>query len=84
MFKHLVNKPTAQTVSDIIKDAVEIEQVTHTHSVIGRRHRRRVLGQKATQTLSTKGRSLVPSLGWTPEPRPRSDLWLRLWRCRSS
>ncbi|TWW68377.1 Ribonucleoside-diphosphate reductase subunit M2 [Takifugu flavidus] len=26
MFKHLVNKPSAQTVSDIIKNAVEIEQ----------------------------------------------------------
>lgn len=28
MFKHLVDKPSAQTVSDIIKNAVEIEQVT--------------------------------------------------------
>lgn len=27
MFKHLVNKPSKQTVSDIIKNAVEIEQV---------------------------------------------------------
>lgn len=32
MFKHLQNKPSAQIVSDIIKDAVEIEQVTLTHS----------------------------------------------------
>lgn len=29
MFKHLVNKPSQQTVSDIIKNAVEIEQVGH-------------------------------------------------------
>lgn len=27
MFKHLVNKPSMQTVSHIIKNAVEIEQV---------------------------------------------------------
>lgn len=27
MFKHLVNKPSQQTVVDIIKNAVEIEQV---------------------------------------------------------
>lgn len=27
MFKHLVNKPSQQTVGDIIKNAVEIEQV---------------------------------------------------------
>lgn len=27
MFKHLVNKPSQQTVTDIIKNAVEIEQV---------------------------------------------------------
>lgn len=27
MFKHLLHKPSAQTVSDIIKNAVEIEQV---------------------------------------------------------
>lgn len=30
MFKHLVDKPSAQTVSDIIRNAVEIEQVMHT------------------------------------------------------
>lgn len=30
MFKHLVDKPSAQTVSDIIKNAVAIEQVMHT------------------------------------------------------
>lgn len=27
MFKHLLNKPSIQTVTDIIKNAVEIEQV---------------------------------------------------------
>ncbi len=27
MFKHLVNKPSSQTVSNIIKNAVQIEQV---------------------------------------------------------
>lgn len=27
MFKHLLNKPSTQTVTDIIKNAVEIEQV---------------------------------------------------------
>lgn len=27
MFKHLINKPSQKTVSDIIKNAVEIEQV---------------------------------------------------------
>lgn len=36
MFKHLVNKPSQQTVIDIIKNAVEIEQVglKHTRLVI--------------------------------------------------
>lgn len=31
MFKHLVNKPSQQTVIDIIKNAVEIEQVGQQH-----------------------------------------------------
>lgn len=31
MFKHLVNKPSQQTVTDIIKNAVEIEQVGQQH-----------------------------------------------------
>ena len=29
MFKHLVNKPSKETVTSIIKNAVEIEQVGH-------------------------------------------------------
>lgn len=32
MFKHLVDKPSAQTVSDIIRNAVEIEQVMYTYT----------------------------------------------------
>lgn len=34
MFKHLVNKPSTQRVSDIIKNAVEIEQVDDTQTVL--------------------------------------------------
>lgn len=33
MFKHLVNKPSVQTVCDLIKNAVEIEQVTPTYTL---------------------------------------------------
>lgn len=40
MFKHLVNKPSVETVTGIIKNAVEIEQVggrrpTNTRRVVG-------------------------------------------------
>lgn len=34
MFKHLVNKPSAETVTKIIKDAVEIEQVGPRHVMV--------------------------------------------------
>lgn len=35
MFKHLINKPSQKTVSDLIKNAVEIEQVGQQQQLLG-------------------------------------------------